>query len=396
MAASQLGLYNSALLLVGQRKLTGLTEEREPRHLLDDVYDLGAIEYCLEIVKPKFASVTVKLDSPATSSVHGLDSVHTLPTTYLTNGVVGVYSDDKLDQPIERYFVEGNTLVCEYDTVYLRYIDTAAVTTFTYWSQSFTRVVASYLAREICIKLAPSQYEDISALFVDRVEVAQGLSSDSEPENRSSGTTVTLTNDWRHVYNDALQVMGLEDITSNTDDSNRRSKLDRALDSSLVADLLEVTGWSFALSSTRSNYDPAIEPAWGYQRAHAHPSDMHRLEGIWHDEYMQSPLKAYNDEGGYFYTDYDEFYLEYVSTSFLTNPTQWPAHFRKLVAAKMATDAAASLKGEGADTERSKGIYDERESNSKSIDVMTSPPRKLASGNWVKARFQGRSNRDRP
>ncbi len=395
MAISQETLYNDALRLIGQRKLTGLTEDREPRYILDDAYNSGeAVKYCLEIVKPLFASKTAKLASGAVSTVHDLDSVHTLPSDFIT--VMGVYSDSKLDQPISRYLIEGNTIACEYEIVYLRYASDDAVTTFTYWTQSFANVVAAYLAREICVKLSPNKYEASSTLFVDRIEAVIGLEGDKEPKQRTSATTVTLSNDWRHIYNDALQCMGLEDITSNTDDSNRRGKLDRALDSSLVADLLEMTSWTFGTSSTKSSYDPAIEPAWGYQRAHSKPSDMQRLDGVFHDEYFQVPLKLYHDEGAYFYTDIDDLFVQYISTSWLTNPAQWPAHFRKLVASKMATDAAASLKVEGADPVRAKGIYDERESSSKSIDAMAAPPRILAGGKWVGARFHGRSNRDRP
>lgn len=393
MAVSKVQLYDNALLLLGQRKLTGLTEDREPRYLLDDAYDLDATAYCLEVTRPSFASKTAKLDSPTTSAIHDLDSVHTLPDDFIT--IVGVYSDAKLDQPISRYLIEANTLVCEYDTVYLRYTSDDHVDAFTDWSPSFTRVVSAYLAREICIKVNPKEYDTISNLFLDRVEVVKGLEAEKEPAKRSSATTVTLTNDWRKIYNDALLIMGLPEITSNTDDSNRRTKLDRALDAGIVLSLLEDIGWTFALDSTESTHTPSVEPAWGYTRAHAKPSDMVRLDGIYHDEYMQVPLKRYKDENNFFYTDEDTFYLQYVSNTWLSTPSSWPVFFKRLVAARMAADTALSLKNEGADPDRALMTFADRESSAKSNDAISSPPRMLATGNWAGSRYKGNS-RGRP
>jgi len=393
MAVDKLSLYNNALTLLGQRTLTGLTEDREPRYILDGIYDLDAIKYCLEVVKPVFARKTVLLSSPVVSTEHDLDSVHTLPSDYIT--ITGVYSDAKLDQPISRYIIEGNTLACEYASIYLRYTSDDHVTSFTNWSASFARVVAAYLGRESSSKLAPKQTEEINSLFLDRVESTIQIDKDREPENRSSVTTVTLTNDWRNIYNDALLIMGLDEITTNTDDSNRRTKLDRSLDAGIVAELLEITGWTFATTSTKSDFDPSIEPDWGYSRAHSYPADMHRIDGYFYDEYMKSPLKAYTDEGDKIFTDEDTIYVQYISTDWLVNPSNWPAHFKRLVAARMANDASASLRNEGADMVRSKESYDERESSSKSIDAMSSPPRRLASGRWASSRFNN-SYRGRP
>jgi hypothetical protein len=388
MAVSQLALYNNALYLIGQRRLTALTEDRKPRYVLDDIYDLNAIEHCLEIVKPVFATKTVKLSSPAANAVYGYSSVHTLPATYITD--VAAYSDDQLDQPISRYVIDGNTLSCEYATVYLRYIDNDAVTTFTYWSPSFSHVVSAFLAREACTSIAPDKVDDIEKLLAERIKYAQELDAAKEPKKRSSATTVTLTNDWRHIYNDALFIMGLDEINANTDDSNRRSKLDRALDAGIVSEQLEMTGWLHAITTTESQYDPALEPSWGYSRVHAKPADMHRIDGVFYDSYLQRPLKAYHDEGDYLYMDEDYFYLQYVSSNWLVNPANWPTFFKRLVAAKMAVDAAPSLKKEGADLQNAINVYADRKSDALSIDAVESPPRILAEGKWVSSRYKGR------
>ena len=393
MAVDKLSLYNNSLTLIGQRTLTGLTEDREPRYLLDAAYDLDAIAYCLEIVQPVFSRKTIKLNSVTPSAQHDLDNVYTLPDDYIST--FKVYSDSKLDQPIARYIIEGNTLSCEYETIYLRYISTDSVSSFDNWSPSFSHVVSAYLAKEVSVKLAPAKTEEISTLFLDRIDATKALDLDREPVERSSGTTNTLTNDWRHIYNDALLIMGLEEITANTDDSNRRTKLDRTLDAGIVSELLEDTEWTFATTSTKSQYDPSVEPAWGYQRAHAKPDDMHRIAGLFYDEYMQQPLKLYTDEGNFFFTDQDEFILSYITTDFLINPSNWPAYFKRLVASKMANDAAPSLKKEGADLDNSIAQYERRRSSSMSNDAMAAPPRKIANGKWAGSRFKG-NYRGRP
>lgn len=386
MAITKLSLYNDALLISGQRELSSDSEDRPSRHYLDNAYDNpSAIDACLELVKPRFASKTVTLSSPATSSDHALDSVHTLPADYIA--VVGVYSDDKLDQPVNRYMIEDRTVVCEYDTIYLRY--TTNLRDMANWTPSFANLVATYLARQIIFKLNPAIFKDLHALFLDTVESVIGLEGEKEPAARSSAPTVTLTNEWRQVYNDALFIMGLEEINTNTDDSNRRVKLDRTVNAGVVSSLLEETGWQFALKSTEITYDPSSDPDWGPRYAFEKPDDMHRLDGIFQDESMSVPLKRYNDEQSRWYCELTTIYVQYVSIDFLSNTSLWPTFFRRLVAARMAKEASASLRSEGADVELAMMTYEERIGEAKANDAMQSPPRVIAQGNWTKSRFRG-------
>jgi hypothetical protein len=139
-------------------------------------------------------------------------------------------------------------------------------------------------------------------------------------------------------------------------------------------------------------YDPSLEPVWGYNRVFAKPTDLHRLDGMYTDESFQSPLKLYHEEGGYYYCDYDEFYIGYLSTDYLTNPSDWPAFFRALVAARMANDAAPSLKSEGANLDNAIRVFEKRESEARSIDAMQSPPRTNYPGRWRRGRSANRRN----
>ena len=393
MAIDKLSLYNNALLLLGQAGIDSLTDNRTARQHLDRAYDLDAVKYCLQVVKPRFATKTVKLTVSSTTTQHSLSQVFNLPSDFIE--FVGVYTDPELDQELSRYIHEGNSVYCAYDTIYLRYVSGSHQEVHTRWTAAFANVVSAYLGRQSAIKIDATKFEEINNLFVERVEIAKTLDLESEPVSRSSATTVTLSNDWRAIYNDALLIMGLDEITSNTDDSNRRTKLDRVLDASLVLGLLEDVGWTFAQQSTKIEYDPSLEPAWGYRRVHQKPNDLARIVGLFYDEYFQNPLKLYIDENNHFYCGQDEVYLQYVSKDWLVSPSQWPAFFRELVAAKMAKNAAKSLKNEGADYDRSKEEYDERRSSALSNDAVSSPPRILANGSWVRARTRG-GYRNRP
>lgn len=390
MALTQLGLYNDALLILGQRQLTSLSEDREPRYRLDSAYTSDAIRYCLELVKPNFATRTSVLNAPAAASTFAYN--HTLPSNYVT--VVRPFSNSKLDQPITRYVIEGRGLLTDFATVYLRYVaDDYAITD---WDPSFFRVVSAYLAKECATRLSPDEYEKVASSFTNRVKEATDLERSKVSPYAPTSASSTLTNSWRAIYNDALLIMGLDEIAGNNDDSNRRVKLARALDAGIVADLLEDTGWQFGTTTVELTYDSSVEPSFGYTRAFAKPTNLHRIDGLYVDEYATTPLKYYTDESGYFYCDYDVIYLTYVSSDYLTTPDSWPTYFKRLVAARMAKDTAPSLKNEGADPNRADLIYKERQSSAKSTDAMASPPRLITEGSWVKSRYRGNNRRGRP
>ena len=59
---TRLEIYNSALMICADRTLASLNENREPRRLLDIVFDNGGIDACLEKGQWKFAMRAVRLD----------------------------------------------------------------------------------------------------------------------------------------------------------------------------------------------------------------------------------------------------------------------------------------------------------------------------------------------
>src|SRR4051812_14499694 len=63
MATDRLKIYNGALLICGERSLATLTENREPRRLLDQVWQEGGVQYCLEQGQWKFAMCASKFEA---------------------------------------------------------------------------------------------------------------------------------------------------------------------------------------------------------------------------------------------------------------------------------------------------------------------------------------------
>lgn len=393
MALDKVGLYNDALILLGERRLSSISEAREPRYNLDAIWDLGAVDYCLSVVRPKFAIATKKITSYTTDTDHGYTNIFSLPSDFLS--LVDVYADATLDQPISRRFIDSTSICVNYATIYVRYNadNTFAIpsgTNFAILSPEFVRVLTAYLAREYAMRVSPDDYDKLNGLFASRVADAKEIDSRNEPDKRPLAQTGTLSTDWLKIYNDALLILGIEKLKSGTDDSFPRSVMDQAVDSGVVASCLSDIGWQFAITSAESEYNPSYATAWGYTYGHDYPADMHILNGIYTDEYFHDPLKEYQTEAGIFYCDHQTVYLQYVSTSYLTSPASWPISFKRMVAAQMAKDAVGLLQ---ADPNRVESVYKQRKHEAKSVDAQQSPPRVITPGTWVRSRLYNGSGR---
>lgn len=382
----KLNIFNNALMAAGMPRLKSLTDESNARYNLDSLWALNPQRYCAELIKPRFAATTVQLDTSTASNSHDLDNVFTLPSDFIE--IVGVYSDSRLDQPIERYIRDGNTIACEYGTVYVRYINSTALNDYNNWTPSFTRVVFTYLAKQ----LVPGELIDQQFEMV----VSKSLQSESvdEPAKRSTAPTVALTPEWLTIYNDALLILGEDHIVNTFDDSRRRSILDVCINSGLVGSILEDIGWHWATTSMRITADPNLETEWGYTYAHHLPTNLHRFDGVWYDEYMQTPIKRYTDEGGVLMCDVDEIYIKYVSSDWLITPELWKPSFKRYVAAKMAYDTMNRFPN--ADKNTVTMIHEQRERDIRAIDAQQSPPHVLTRGTWTRMRTVGGRNRGRP
>ena len=84
MATTKLLIYNDALMICGERKLASLTEDREPRHLLDHVWDNNGVDACLEQAQWHFAMKTVRLDyDPSVTPEFGYNRAFEKPSDWI-------------------------------------------------------------------------------------------------------------------------------------------------------------------------------------------------------------------------------------------------------------------------------------------------------------------------
>ena len=314
------------------------------------------------------------------------------PWTRPPSGDPAVYRDGKLESLITRFVHEADYILCDVEDVYVRYIQDFAASGLTNMPQSFGRVVAAYMARELAWKYDPDAEEQIQVKLEQRIEVAKSIQKNNESEIRGFAP-VTLTNTWRGIYNDALQILEKEPIVSNTDDSIEKNRLAIALDNGLVESVLEDHAWNFGKQSDQIDYDTGVDPSWGWSYAFSLPDDLHRMDGVWVDEHMQQPLRMYVHEEGYIYCNYQTLYITYVSTDYVSDPEQWPAYFKRLIAARMAVDANVP----GGNKQAAITQYQTRRREAQSTDAMNGAPKVIGMGSWSKTRLNARGvKRGRP
>jgi hypothetical protein len=155
VATDQLGIYNGALMLCKERSLASLTEDREPRYLLDGVWARGGVRFCLEQGQWNFAMRTSILDY--TSSVEpsfGYRRAFELPDDWVVPA--NVSSDEYFQEPLRDYQLEGRFLYCDLDSIYVRFVSDDDTYGFDYslWPESFREFVEAYFASKVCRKIS--------------------------------------------------------------------------------------------------------------------------------------------------------------------------------------------------------------------------------------------------
>src|SRR3990172_6386068 len=172
----RLSLYNKALLLCGEVFLAALTENREPRRLLDHVWNTGGNNYCLEQGQFWFAMRTVMIDyDPAITPAFGLQKAFTKPGDWIRTSAV--CSDEYFKVPITGYAFEANDWYYDLTPIYVKYVsnDAAYGGDLSRWPATFTDYAATYYASLIIAKLAGDRAEQRTKIFGPPGAKEQGL-----------------------------------------------------------------------------------------------------------------------------------------------------------------------------------------------------------------------------
>jgi hypothetical protein len=154
----RLSIYNGALRKVQERKLASLTENREPRRLLDDIWDDGGIKACLEAGQWTFATRKVKIEASApVSPEFGWDYAYEPPTDFVR--LVGVSDNGDMTRPLTRYEFTGGLLFANYQEIFIAYVsdDPAYGNDYSLWPESFNEYVEYHFAVEVAPRLTTSE-----------------------------------------------------------------------------------------------------------------------------------------------------------------------------------------------------------------------------------------------
>lgn len=200
------------------------------------------------------------------------------------------------------------------------------------------------------------------------------------------------------LYNRALLYCRERQLAALTDNSPSRRALDAVWDSGyFISRVLEMGFWNCAMRTVLADYTPSVEPSFGLARAFAKPDDWVRTYALSADEYFTEPLRQYTDEGGYWFAEYDELYVQYVSSSdaYGGDLSRWPESLATAAAYLLAYDAAPAL---GLPETRIDKLEQDKEKAflmAKSTDAMNQPTALKPMGGWEASRSRRGGRRDR-
>lgn len=167
MAIGKLGLYNIAMLALGERRLASLTEDRDPRHDLDEIYvrGNGAVTYWLEQGQWNFAMRAVKLDRSTTVTPEfGFAFAFDIPTDFVRLNMIS--ADERFGRPLDIYEFEGAYIYTDVDPLYMRYVsnDVDWGADFSRWPDTFSLWAGHWLAAQVGRRLLNDEnYKNLMA-----------------------------------------------------------------------------------------------------------------------------------------------------------------------------------------------------------------------------------------
>ena len=188
-------MFNAALLLCGERALASLTENREPRRLLDTAYDGGAVKTCLEAGYWNMATRTIKIEfDPSVDPDFGFTRAFAKPSDWVRTAVVS--SNEYLRTPLkdDQFSDEAGFWFADLDTLYVKMVSDGADYggDLSNWTESFARYFEAYLASRIAFKITRSQ-KIIQAI---EGELKSRLKGATAKDAMNSGTSLPPEGGW--------------------------------------------------------------------------------------------------------------------------------------------------------------------------------------------------------
>lgn len=176
----RLSLYNNALMLIGERALASLSENREPRRHLDTAWNNGLLRGVLEAGQWKFAMRAVALTySPSVEPDFGFRYAFDKPDDHVRLG--GVFSDESMAAPLLHYREEAGFWFSDLETIFIRYVSIRPDygLDFSLWPQTFIEFVEAALASKVAMPVTQNATKMKDMLGLRKQLLSDALSKDA-------------------------------------------------------------------------------------------------------------------------------------------------------------------------------------------------------------------------
>lgn len=190
MTTTKLKLFNGALLICGVRQLASLTENVESRHLLDNVWDDGGVDYCLSQAQWRFSIRSQQLDYSLTvSPLFGFSRAFEKPTDWILTSAI--CQDGYYRGPLLQYTDESGFIYADLDAIYVKFVsnDAAYGNDLSLWTPSFVEYVKHYFAAKIIGKVASIDSPRAVALLTARTGLLDRALEDAKNRDAISEPT---------------------------------------------------------------------------------------------------------------------------------------------------------------------------------------------------------------
>lgn len=189
--ATQLGLYNAALLELGETVLASLSENVEARRVLDLLYP-NVLASALEAGSWNFAMRTIRADAdPDVTPAFGYAHVFGKPSDWVRS--VAVSADENFAMPLVTYVDDANYWSADTTPIYVRYVsnDILSGLDLANWPASFSRYVEMELATRACERLtqssSKSEWLTRQRDHARRVALSRDAMNEAQPKFRPPG-----------------------------------------------------------------------------------------------------------------------------------------------------------------------------------------------------------------
>jgi hypothetical protein len=183
----KLDIYNRALLILGSRRLSSLSENREPRHLLDQAWGSNdnVIARALEVADWNFATKAVKgVASTSLEPAFGYEYTFDKPDDLVR--LTSLSSSPGVSRAMDYgdYADEANFWYTNVDQIYVRYVSNADDYGFdsSKWTEAFKEYVAACLAEDVCEPITNSDTKLRRVMYIKTEAKKHAKSRDAMDE----------------------------------------------------------------------------------------------------------------------------------------------------------------------------------------------------------------------